>query len=310
MKRDDEIIGASVVRIVKLPLLGYRLGITHGPLWRVRSEDEDGERFSFALRALIKEYVERQGIFLRVVPTEVGKNDSQLLTRLKDAGFHQLPPDRSQRTFMMDISPDLETIRMKTLHKKWREKLSRSMRNNLTVRIGTSNDYYDTFTELYEQMHSRKNFVAFRDMEDFRQIQNSLPEELKMKIGICYHEETPIASLMWSDIGDMGISILRGTGNQGLRLRGSYLLRWTMFEELKKKGCHSSDQGGADPLNNPGGYNFRTGTGAKEVFGIGRFDRCQGFFLRTAIKVIFFLWKTKKEMQLGWRRLKKRRQSK
>jgi lipid II:glycine glycyltransferase (peptidoglycan interpeptide bridge formation enzyme) len=75
-------------------------------------------------------------------------------------------------------------------------------------------------------------------------------------------------------MGDVGIPIFSATGDDGLKYRGSYLLRWTMLTRMKERGCRILDQGGVNPEKNPGGYHFKSGMGGRLVRPLGRFDLC------------------------------------
>lgn len=285
LRKGGEIIGGCQVRIKKIPLLSRAIVyVPWGPLWRRRGFDENTDIFRYTLRALRLEFDQKRKMYVRVVPNEIAEDNPELPSILEQEGYRLQSHISPYRSIIMDLRPTLEDVRMKTLHKKWREKLNRAKRNSLDIQIGTSDEYFEIFETIFQQMYSRKQFVRFVDVDEFREINRRLPASLKLKIGLCYHDKDPVASLIWSDIGLKGISILSGTAHNGLKLRGSYLLRWIMFEQLKEAGCLDSDQGGLDPLNNPGGYEFRRGLGGRDITLLGQYDICTESMLATGFR--------------------------
>jgi lipid II:glycine glycyltransferase (peptidoglycan interpeptide bridge formation enzyme) len=280
LRQGGDIVAAAQVRLICVPVLGPRIAyIAWGPMWRRKGHPRKPEIFRQVLHALSEEYAKKRRMYLRIVPNAIAADNSDLTAILDEEGYQFQKHVQPYRSFIVDIQPDLEEIRKHTLHKKWREKLSRSLRNNLDVRVGTDDEMYEVFENLYYQMHSRKGFVRFVSIDEFRAANRLLADDLKLKIGMCYREGRAIATLIWSDIGEKGISILSATGHEGLNLRGAYLLRWKMFEGLKQNGCRFSDQGGLDPINNPGGYEFRQGLGGMDICHLGQYDRCTRPFL-------------------------------
>jgi lipid II:glycine glycyltransferase (peptidoglycan interpeptide bridge formation enzyme) len=172
---------------------------------------------------------------------------------------------------LIDLSKPLEVL-TKELSKKWRENLRRANRNNLDLKYGTDLELYDSFTKLYKEMHSRKQFKRHVDVYEYRKIQNALSPHHKMRIMICEDQGTPIAGLVWSAIGSTGIPIFSATGDNGLKARGSYLLRWNMLLQMKQDGLLFIDQGGVNKSNNPGGYRFKSEMGGTFASAMGQFE--------------------------------------
>ena len=124
-------------------------------------------------------------------------------------------------------------------------------------------------------MVSRKRFVEFNDINEFRSIQGLLPEKFKMKIMLCRSGDELCAGLVCSAIGKTAIYLFGATSNTGMKSRGSYLLHWKLIEWLKQNRFSVYDLHGIDPVRNPGTYKFKNdlaGKNGKEVFFLGRFD--------------------------------------
>jgi len=287
LKKDDDIVAAAQVRIVKFPVFGdYMAYITHGPIWKRRGCENDIEVFGVMLKALKQEYVIKRSLLLRVVPNEIVGENEDVVTLLGQEGFDRQSGICPYKTSVIDLSASVDEL-MSGFHKRWREKLRRSQRNDLEIVEGTDEKLYDEFAALYSQMHDRKKFVQFMDLEQFRALQKDLPDRFKMKIMICKSHSEPASALIFSMTGESGFPVFSATGNNGLKVHASYLLRWTMLEELKERGCRYLDQGGIDIEKNPGGYKFKMGMGGREVSYIGHFDLCQSRVRSVLVKAGF-----------------------
>jgi len=271
LKKAGKAVAMAQARIISLPWLGACVTyIPYGPLWRYRGKKADYRIFRHMLRALYHEYVCKRRTVLILAPNEFENMDDTLQQILGDEGYGRHIIASSHKTILNDITPSLEDLR-KGLHKRWREKLSRAMRNDLEIREGTDEKLYETFVTLYKEMRIRKQFSTGVDIHEFKKIQSDLPRHLKMKIMICTFKGRLLAGLVWSAIGDTGLAVFSATGNDGLKSYGAYLLRWRMVEKLKESGCRLLDQGGVDMRFNPGGYHFKAGMGGLETSHIGRF---------------------------------------
>jgi lipid II:glycine glycyltransferase (peptidoglycan interpeptide bridge formation enzyme) len=222
---------------------------------------------------------------LRIVPNIANNEANQKYVEMFQAsGFEpcqRIPP---YRTIMLRLEASEEALR-KGLHKSWRRNLRRSERNGLKVFEGYHDIYYKVFMHLYREMHARKKFVEHVDVHQFRKVQSDLPEAQRMNISLCVLDKEPIAALVWSAIGDVGITLLSATGDKGRKHLGSYLLRWELLKRLKERDCQFLDQGGVDPERNPGGYMFKAGMGGEEQFHIGAFDTYTNSVTKNAFKI-------------------------
>ncbi len=272
LRKRSEIIAAAQVRMISLPLgRPFMAYVSKGPMWRRQGEKADWETFRRVVRALYEEYVSKRNALLRLVPNELRNQQSPVSQILSEEGFREPASDSPGKTIIVDIRPSLDELK-RGLHKRWREKLRRAERNDLEIRESVSDDLYQMFNKLYKEMRARKSFTTRVNIDEFRRIQQNLPDQLRMTILMCMSKGQPVSGLIFSTIGNRGIAILSATGNKGLKLYGSYLLRWRMLEKLKQSGCVFLDQGGIDKQLNPGGYAFKSGMGGYESSYISQFD--------------------------------------
>jgi lipid II:glycine glycyltransferase (peptidoglycan interpeptide bridge formation enzyme) len=272
LKQNGQVVGAAQVIIKRMPLIRAGVAqISWGPLWKRKGCDSDREIFAELLSVIDEEYGSKRGLLIKVNPAVIeNDNNSGLTTLLKNKGYQRNGLQAPYRTLLVDLRPSLEEIR-KNLDQKWRNQLNRAEKNNLEVLEGSEDRLYAIFKDLQEQMLRRKNYNPGVDYEEFRKIQNDLPESLKMKIIICLSNGEPVTATIVSLMGDTGIYLLGATGDQGMNLKGAYLAQWLMIGKMKNNHYEKYDLGGIDLENNPGVYHFKSGLSGKEVLYIGEY---------------------------------------
>jgi len=170
--------------------------------------------------------------------------------------------ERPYRTLMLDLAPPLEELRSNLLQ-RWRRHLNKAEKGGLDVIEGTSDELFQVFLKLAAEMCERKDLDSLAGYEQYRHIQQDLPESLKMKIFVCQHMGEPVAVTIGSVVGNTGVYLLGATGQAGLGLDASYLVHWRMIQWLKSVGARYYDLGAINPQRNPGGYFFKQGIAGK-----------------------------------------------
>jgi len=272
LRQNGKVIGAAQVRIVSVPLVKRGIAyVTWGPLWHSAWDRADLETLRQLVQALKQEYVDRRSLFLRISPNEFRAEASFFRSMFEAEGFIGKPI--AYQTLHLDLSPPLHKLRS-GLNQKWRNCLNRSERNDLTLVKGCDDELFRKFIEIYHSMVTRKQFAPRVDVEEYRKLHHDLPEDMKMIVMICEFQREPIAGLVGSMLGGLGIYVLGATARTGLKLKGSYLLQWEMIKWLKSNGAVLYDLGGIDPVGNPGVYHFKVGIGGKVVSHVGNFESC------------------------------------
>lgn len=280
IKHKDEIIAAAQLRIVKIPLL--KAGIAYlpwGPIWQRKRQQVNIDIFQKIIGALKEEYAVKQGLLLRIHPNVIEENSEAIVSILHQTGFQKNIKIRPYRTLMLDLSPTIPEIR-KSLDQKWRNQLNRAEKNNLKIIEGSSDALYQIFLDLQEELHYRKKYIAGVDYNEFRDIQKDLPEQLKMIILICEYEGKALTATVGSLNGDTGIYLLGATGNEGMKMKGAYLLQWRLIEMMKESGYKWYDLGGINPDDNPGVYHFKSGISRREARHIGQYEISKNTYSR------------------------------
>lgn len=261
LKRDGDILAIAQLRIVRPTRFKFGMAyLRWGPLFERRGRPLDPEVAEAVARALEDEYVGRRKLYLRILPNAFAGSERAALFQAAFARFtpEPLTAENTDRTFLLDLSPSLDELRGR-LDKKWRNQLSRAEKNNLAVIAGSSSEEYRKFSQLYREMRRRKTFETTVDVEEFGRIQEDLPEPHRMRVLICMSQGTPVAGLVAAAMGDFAIYVLGATGDEGLNLKGAYLLQWALISWLKENGYRWYDLGGIDPERNPGVYHFKSG---------------------------------------------------
>ncbi len=261
LKKNGEIVALAQLRIVTLPIIEKGIAyLARGPIWKRKNTDPDFDIFRNVIKSLHTAYAVEKGLLLRIRPNETMDGDNAIQDILREVGFVRktFPPDR---TLIIDLTPTREEIRQ-SLARKWRQALARAERlSTLNLDCGTSEEQYKIAFNIYREMHGRKQFNEYVDMERHGLVQRDLPDFLKMKIMICWLNDEPVAALGWSTIGNTGLPLIAATSNKSVALstNASNLLWWKMIEDMKAHGCKYCDVGGIDPVLNPGGYKFKSG---------------------------------------------------
>jgi hypothetical protein len=306
LRKDGEIVALAQLRIISLPIIGKGIAyLARGPIWRRRNRKHDFEIFRNVIKSLFKVYVVEKGLLLRVRPNEIMDGNNTIHDILFEEGFVRKSffPDR---TLLLDLTPTAEEIRQ-NLVRKWRQALARAERlSSLKLDCGISDEHYKIAFNIYKEMHVRKQFDEYVDMETHGLVQQDLPDFFKMKIMICRLNDEPIAALGWSTIGDTGLPLIAATGNKSVALstNASNLLWWKMIEDMKAQGCRFCDVGGIDPVLNPGGYKFKSGLVGKngmDVCFLDPYEACDSsvssFLVNFGEQIRLYLQKIKMRLQ-------------
>jgi lipid II:glycine glycyltransferase (peptidoglycan interpeptide bridge formation enzyme) len=276
----DDLLGLTDVRIKKIPI--FRTGIAYinsGPLVR-RNDQFDAERLRKVLSVLADEYVKKRKLTLRIQPFP---SSNILLDHLdqifSDIGFTAPNQLHHNRTIVLNISQPLEIIR-KQFDRSWRRHLNKA--EKLNVVTGTDDSLFSGFCQIYEELINRKSFDVHLDANFYRQVHRLLSRNEKFIISIIYENELPAAGRVYSFVGDTCLEILAATNDLGLKNGASYLAVWSIIQKAKEKGCCFYDLCGIDPEKNPGGYQFKKGTGGTDVT-IPVFEICPNSWSRSIV---------------------------
>ena len=274
LQRDRAPVALAQLRIVRVPVIGSGIAyVRWGPLCTPEGSTWDPIVWRAITAALVREYVVRRGLVLRVVPNTFLQDPaaSAIRSMCGELGLVEDAAARKDHTLRVDLRPSVEALR-RQLSGRWRRQLSIAERNHLEIVEGRTDDLYEQFLKLYREMMARKQFDTSVDAHEFRRIQQRLPESQKMMTLICFANGSPVAGLVVATVGNTAIYLLAATGNDGLHARGSYLLQWHAVQRLKELGREWYDLGGVNQEVNPGVFTFKSGMGGEEACQMGRYQ--------------------------------------
>jgi lipid II:glycine glycyltransferase (peptidoglycan interpeptide bridge formation enzyme) len=286
LKRNGDVVAMAQLRIVRPAKLNFGMAyLRWGPLCHRRGKELDAGVSAGIAQALHEEYVCKRRLLLQILPNAFLGTQRGVLFQSSFSSFTQEASTAANlyRTFVLDLAPSLDQLR-KNLDKKWRNQLTRSEKNGLTVNADSGTEAYGIFCGMYGQMLKRKAFETTVDVKEFEQIQESLPETQRMRILTCEQNGVPVAGIVASAMGDSGIYLLGATSDDGLNAKGAYLLQWTMIQWLKENGFKYYDLGGIDPEGNPGVYSFKKGFSGADVSQLSPFVACDNVISSTIVR--------------------------
>ncbi|MDM8546234.1 GNAT family N-acetyltransferase [Candidatus Venteria ishoeyi] len=278
LKQGDNIVAAAQLRIMRLPVLpGGIAYLRWGGLWQSKNQPPNPEHFRQMSRALRDEYAKKRGLLLRILPNIRDDAAAQeQIDILAQENYQRKPLAEGGRTLYVDLSLSEEALRA-ALKPRWRNYLKRAEKLGFELIEGSSDELYEQFQAAYRQMHQRKQFVEYVDIEEYRDMQQALPPNFKMHVMLCRLDGEIQAAIICAAAGDMGIYALGATSDEGLKNRASYLLHWNMLLWLQQQGYRWYDLGGINPDKVPGTAQFKYGLAGKQgvdAYPIGQFDYC------------------------------------
>jgi len=258
-----EIIGLCNIRIRALPFsLGGVAYISGGPVLYKR-QDSYWVDYLEAVDLLKKEYVLNRGLVLRVSQRLKGQ---EFMDMERDVFLKKKFTIHSQTnaTMMVSMAADLVAIRS-GLHKKWRNILNKSEKND--IEIVTSNDasLFKDFGILFKELLATKAFDIQHDDQFFLTVQQKTKCPEGFRLSIAYKDGRAVSGILFSISGDTSVYILGATNNLGRKLGAAYLLQWHVIKLSKDANCRWYDLGGVDKKNNPNVYQFKERMGGSET---------------------------------------------
>ena len=170
---------------------------------------------------------------------------------------------------ILDLNGGVEEVR-KRFSKNWRHNLKRSNKYGLTI-------------ERWNNPNSHEMYLIYKEMEEYkgiktqfslRQIQSTIDNLGKNLILFCCSDENDIL-LGFRGIGIFGnrcLDMFAASTTSARKVYATYGLFWSVVQYCCANNIQYYDLGGIDPVGNPGVYNFKKGTGAREIEYLGEWE--------------------------------------
>ncbi len=231
-RSDDEIVGAVVARVVRVPLTGVDLvAVRYGPLWRRVGHPDQPGYLSRIYVAMAEELADKSGACLIVMPrsdAETSETDAQMLAA---AGYKPLPQEPSPERYFVNVTLEPDAIR-KSLAQKWRYNLKKAESNGLTTEFVPGPDGLKIFRDLYDAMLERKAFHDFSPVGTLDSLMTAQFAELRPLIVVVRKDGAPVAAGVIDCSGERAIYLYGATNRAALSLKAGYVMQWAVIEHL------------------------------------------------------------------------------
>lgn len=288
LRKDGAAVAGARVAIIALPLVGRGLAfLRFGPFWRLAGAAPDPAVYRAMVEALVEEYSVRRGLCLTILPRPTPGHHAEECRWLREAGFVQRREIMDPERYLVDVSLD-ETAQMGSLEQKWRYNLRHALANGLDIRLCETAEEIAAFQSLYAEMMARKKFESTTPVHLTGTLIAGLPERLKPKLVLAYHEGRPVAGATIGLFGDTAYYMFGASAADALPLKAGYALHWWIARWLCQLGVRWYDLGGA--AHEPGLRQFKKGLVGKRGTLLameGEHDRWSGPVGRMAADLVF-----------------------
>lgn len=268
--QNGQLVSAALIRIKTLPIIKRGVAyIRWAPMHETVSPDKTSIILQKAIEFLYDEYVIKRRLVLRITSNLTCSDENDYSKYFEVNNFSRYLP--KSKSILLDLTKELDELRSR-LRKKWRYSLKQSEKQNQRVERTTDPKSFKIFKNIYSEMHSRKKFEEFVNIDSIERINKELLPEHRMQIFLSYEKDTPVAGMIVTSMGDTGIYLLGGSTARGLELGSSYLLQWEVIKWLKLNGVKKYDLGGIDKDKNPGVFTFKSGLGGEEITYTGAYE--------------------------------------
>ena len=199
---------------------------------------------------------------------------------LREQGWSRsIFPLTSSLSMELDLSRSTEQL-LAGMSQRWQKNLRRVEKRGLVVRQISEPDV-ERVCEIFNEMEDRKGLPQLFSREKMEHLFSSVRDEL-----IFFQCEDGngkvIAIRAALRSGTFATDYFAAADEEGLRMRASYLLLWRLIQYCKEAGVERYDLGGIDPVANPGVFDFKRRTGARNIEALGEWDWATSHWLQIA----------------------------
>lgn len=267
------IIGSLSILIRKIPIFGYLMYSSRGPICNIHNE-EVLKQLTEGAKTLAQKY---HAMVLKIEPdiksddTEFRKIVKKLGYRIKDDAKDFRDEIQPRYVFRLPIKGKTEDEIFAQFHSKTRYNVRLATKKGVTVKEGSKEDLKD-FHKIMVETGARDGFII-RPLEYFEKMYDELAPE-HMKVLMAYYEEKPISGVIPIMYGNKTWYLYGASSNKYRNVMPNYLLQWEMIKIAIKRQDDIFDLRGVSGVvdeNHPqyGLYRFKKGFGAEFTEFIG-----------------------------------------
>ena len=271
--KDGNIIGSISILIRKIPIFGYIMYSSRGPICDVHDKS-----VLLQLTEGAKEIAKKYNAIVFSIEPDIKSNDkefreiiTQIGYKIKDNAKNFREEIQPRYVFRLDLKGKTEEDVLKECHQKTRYNIKLATKKGVTIKEGTREDLKD-FHNIMVTTGQRDGFVI-RSLSYFEKMYDELAP-VHMKVLMAYYEDKPIAGIIPIMYGNKTWYLYGASSNEHRNLMPNYLLQWTMIKQAIQNGCEMYDFRGVSGVvdeNHPqyGLYRFKKGFGAEFTEFIG-----------------------------------------
>ena len=266
---NGKIIGSLMVLIRKIPIFGYIMYSSRGPVCDIHNKEVLAQLTEGA-KQLAKKY---NAIVLRIEPDIVSSDEKfrnimiELGYKIKDDAKNFREEIQPRYVFRLNTKNKTEEELFANLHSKTRYNVRLATKKGVTVKVGAREDLKD-FHKIMITTGIRDGFIT-RPLEYFEKMYDCLGEH--MKLLMAYYEDKPISGVIVIIYGNKTWYLYGESSNEHRNLMPNYLLQWEMIKIALQNKSDIYDLRGVPGIadNSNGLYRFKKGFGAEYTEFIG-----------------------------------------
>ena len=263
---NKNIIGAVSVLIRKIPIFGYIMYSSRGPICDIH-DMEVMKQLTDGIKELAKKY---KAIVYKAEP-DVESSDEEFRKVVTNLGYMIKDDAKNFReeiqpryVFRLDIKGKTEEEIFAGFHSKTRYNVRLATKKGVTVKEGTREDLKD-FHRIMVETGARDGFII-RPLSYFEKMYDELAPK-HMKLLMAYYDGKPISGVIPIMYGNKTWYLYGASSNSHRNLMPNYLLQWEMIKIALERKDDIYDLRGVSGVvdeNHPqyGLYRFKKGFGA------------------------------------------------
>ena len=267
------IIGSISILIRKIPIFGYLMYSSRGPVCDVHDK-ATLVQLTEGAKKLAKKYK----AFVFSIEPDIKSDDEEFRKIITSIGYKIKDDAKNFReeiqpryVFRLNLKGKTEEEILKNCHQKTRYNIRLATKKGVTIKEGNKEDLAD-FHRIMVTTGQRDGFII-RSLSYFEKMYDELAPE-HMKVLMAYYENKPIAGIIPIKYGNKTWYLYGASSNEHRNLMPNYLLQWHAIQEAIQNGCDMYDFRGVSGVvdeNHPqyGLYRFKKGFGAEFTEFIG-----------------------------------------
>ena len=223
-----KIIGSISILIRKIPIFGYMMYSSRGPVCDIYDEDVLSQLTEGA-----KQIAQKYNAFVFKIEPDIKSDDMEFRRLILSLGYKIKDDAKNFReeiqpryVFRLDIKGKTEDEVFANFHQKTRYNIRLATKKGVVVKEGTREDLKE-FHKIMIETGSRDGFII-RPLEYFEKMYDELAPN-HMKLLMAYHEDKPISGVIPIMYGNKTWYLYGASSNEHRNLMPNYLLQWEMI---------------------------------------------------------------------------------